>query len=222
MSKTDSDIKAVQEAKAAAARIKQTAHVLEERHKVLSKERDVLMHAVASANEVLTNMRRLVDEKGAEFIKDFGSTFVRHLSGYTELRGPGDSRERVIRPHIPHLPDGYLGRFDALCAVLPDLLKDRLEQVIRGSGAAFGLPKEARAAKVAELDASIAQVEALHTELVDGAANVGIEIPLLPAVRTRREKEALRLRRERELEAERARGVYVPSGASIVTETVTP
>jgi len=206
--KANDDIKAVQAAKEAATRIKSTAAALEQRHQALAKELMQVVQAARHQDEVLVEMERLVDQAGASFPADFGRTFVRQLSGHRELRGPGDARERIVRPHLPTLPDGYLGRFESLCALFPELVKARLREVIQGSGARFGLPAEARAAKVAELETQVAEVERLHSELVDGAAEVGIELPLLPAVRERREAEALRLRREQELEAERARGLY--------------
>ena len=206
--KQNDDLRAVQAAKAAAANIKATAKALEDRHRTLSKDLERIIHADRAQEEVVAEMERLVDQAGAAFPADFGRTFVRQLSGHTELRGPGDARERVVRPRLPELPNGYLGHFNSLCALFPDLVKVRLREVIAQSGANFGLPAAARAAKVGELEAAIADVERLHTDLVDGAAEVGIELPLLPAVRERREAEALRLRREQELEAERARGLY--------------
>lgn len=213
--KQNDDLRAVQAAKAAAANIKATAKALEDRHRTLSKDLERIIHADRAQAEVVGEMERLVDQAGAAFPADFGRTFVRQLSGHTELRGPGDARERVVRPRLPELPNGYLGHFNSLCALFPDLVKVRLREVIAQSGANFGLPAAARAAKVGELEAQIAEVERLHSELVDGAAEVGITLALLPAVKQRREAEARQQAREAELAAERARGVFAASGSSL-------
>jgi hypothetical protein len=202
------DITAVRAAKDAAGRVHAGEQSLRVKHKALVTERRKIIQAARCLEEVLVNAARLVDEAGAKFIDRFAQRMVRELSGYTEQRGSGDERREVAaRAHLPILPDGFFD-FGGLCGMVPALMKERLADVIRRSGANFGLPTEARAAKVAELDAGIAALEALHTELVDGAGEVGIALPLLDTVAKRREDEARTLAREQELAAQRAAGIY--------------
>jgi len=112
-----------------------------------------------------------------------------------------------VPPQLPHFGDGNI-KFHELCGLVPGLMKARLKEVIRGTNVKFGLPAEARARRLAEVDVAIAEVEAQHTALVEAAAEVGITLPLIESVRARREAEALKAERERVLEQERAAGIF--------------
>lgn len=209
--KENDHIKTLRAAKAAATTLTETAAALSAQHETLLTERRSVVEASGSLDEVLVNMRRLVDEASVRLSDRVALTLVRTVSGYTEQRHGGTADQRIVHPHLPPnrygaLPDS-LGLED-LCALAPELMKSQLERVIRASGARFGLPSAERVTKLAELDAQIADIETQHTELIDGAADVGIVLPLLDSVKERRETIARREARDRELAAERAAGVF--------------
>jgi hypothetical protein len=209
------DIKVLKAAKDAAVKLTTAERDLRERHGALNEERRRVFHALRSRPDVLANVDRLVDAAHERFWFDRGPGWLTALSGHREIvvEGLGTDRERErVRTVAPTLPDvhglvnapGAL-RVEDLCGLIPDALKANLRAVINAMPEAqFGLPDEARPAKLAELDAAIAEVEARHAELVDGAAEVGLQLALLPAVAERRKAEALRDARERARGVERA------------------
>jgi len=203
------EMKALRDAKAAAAKVTETEQSMRDRYATLVTERTTIATASPSLDELLTNARRLVDEAAARWAERCAREVVRTIGGYTEAHGPTGTPDRVVAPSLPRNrygsePDS-LGLED-LCGLAPALMKERLEQVIRGSSARFGLPAEARAQQLDELDRQIAELASQHSELVDAAAEVGITLPLLEAVRARREAEARRIEREQEIARQR---VYV-------------
>lgn len=208
MSHQTDHIKAIRDARAAAVKLTDTEKSLRAQHAALVKERTSVVETIRSLDEVLANMERLVDQAASKWGSDFGRTVAIEASGYTEIRS-GGLPDLEVRPRLPPFPGGGNRlNFEWVCALAPSIMKTRLAEIIRQSGANFGLPAEARVAKLAEMEAQIAEVEAQHTSLVDAAGEVGITLPLLNTVRERREAEALRLERERELAAQRAAGIY--------------
>lgn len=206
--KVSTEIKALREAKDAATKLVTYAQALRQQHAALVTERDAHVSAHGSQDEVVANMTRLVDAAAAQWATDYTPTLVRELSGFVEQAGINPVRERHAPPRLPAFPWRWLD-LPALCALAPSVVKAQLTLILQAAPAAsYGLPAEARASRLADLAEQIAALESQHMELVDGAAEVGIVLPLLDAVRERREQEARRLEREQELAAERAAGIY--------------
>jgi hypothetical protein len=208
--------KAIRALKDSALKVADTEPAIRERHSVLTSERSRTWSAPGSRDEVLANNVRLVDTTCAGWRQDHGAMVLRQLSGYRELRvqAVGTDRERefesVVRPCLPSF-HGVLQApgaltFRDLCGLAPAVVKDALSAMIAATPeSAFGLPEAKRTARLAELDAEIADVERQHTELVDAAAEVGIHLPLLDTVRARREKDAKARAIEQARQAERAK-----------------
>lgn len=209
-SKPADDLKALAAAKKAAAALTEHEQELRKRHAERASERQNVQLALRPRDEVLANASRLVDEAAAQWAKDFGHTVTQELSGYIEVDTDrrGNIVERVRRPRLLYMPADRID-FAMLCALAPDALKGTLRSIVQAqSPATFGLSDTARAERLAVLDAEIAEIERLHSELVDGAAEVGIALSLLPAVAERRHEAAQRAAREAELAAERAAGIH--------------
>lgn len=201
-------------AKEAAATLKAHADALADRHQALVKDRTAIATASPALEEILANMQRLVDEASARWNESHTRVLIDFIGGYNEPWSTGGVR--TVPPQLPanrpHEGRDAIG-FEELCGLAPELMKARIERTLRAADPApYGLPVDERTRRLAELDAEIAEHEAAHTQLVDAAADVGIPLPLLPAVRARREQEAAEavrqaeLARQRELAARRAGG----------------
>ncbi len=214
MSQPD-EIKILRAAKEAAVKLTTLEQTLRERHATLQQQRHHLFNGLRSRAEIVVNATRIIDEAQARWWRDRGAACLAALSGRDELRVSGIGteleRERVrhVAPQLPTIESlvaapGALTLTD-LCGLLPDVVKGNLRAAIEAiPDERFGLSGEARTAKLAELDAEIADVERRHAELCDAAAEVGIALPLLPTVQERRTEQARRQERERELATARA------------------
>lgn len=215
--KTEDALSAVRTAVAAAKTVTSAEAELRAQHAALRIERKGIIDAAASEAECVANLGRLVDAKAEEWARAHAAACVRALSGETEVRGTAPPYiERRVPPRLPSWGDiqGTL-RFEDLCGLAPALVKARLSEVVRDSGARFGLPAEERKARLAALDAEIASLEDQHVQLVEGAASVGITLPLLDSVAKRREAEASEVERAARLVADRERGVFPAGGLSV-------
>ncbi|MBX7185020.1 MAG: hypothetical protein K1Y01_07730 [Vicinamibacteria bacterium] len=208
--KTDDALVTVRAALAAAKTITQAEDELRAQHGALLYERKSIRAAYASEDEVIANAHRLVDEHAEKWVGTHGTGIVRQLSGHEKHRGDGSSRQVRVVPSLPSFGDlqGAL-TFHDLCALLPEVMKKRISEVVHLSGARFGLPEKERAAKLAEIDAAIAAVEEQHQAIVAGAADVGITLQQLDAVRERHEAAARQAALDRELAEQRARGEFL-------------
>jgi hypothetical protein len=215
--------KLLKAAKDAAAKLHATEHTLRSQHGALSRERDRTWSALASREQVLDQAARLVEDAAARWRQEHAAGWVRQLSGTRDIRvdriGTPQEREREVRvaPQLPTVQSGLHApgvlTFDALCGLAPQVITNSLHAMIRSlPDERFGLPEDARAARLAELDAQIAGVEAEHTALVDAAIEAGIELRYLPAVAQRRQAEAQEREREQELAAQRAAANTVTAG----------
>ena len=149
-------------------------------------------------------MESLVDSKSKDWAATFARHIVRHVGGHQRQGVADTTRMYHAPPQLPRFGDGRIGlTIEDLCGLDPQRVKDRLAGLIRQSGARFGLPAKDRAAKVAALDKEIGETEVAHTELVDASAEVGITLPLLEPVATKREREQELQARAAELEEAR-------------------
>ena len=207
MANTNDDLKALKSAIEAGRKLRATEEALRAEDARLGREIKAIEHANASQEEVIDAMRRLVNQERARFL-EFGRGLVSSLTPHSEARGRNDSTLRKVPPRLPNFSLDGKATVDFVIGMLHKHVAESLEEVIRECGANFGLPAAERAAKLAELTEQRTVVQRQHTELVDAAAEVGIVLALLPAVKERREAEALELERQRELEAQRAAGIY--------------
>ncbi len=216
-------LQAVAKAKAAIGELATTEASLREQHKNLLRARQRTQSQIRSVDEVVASMEQLVDEVAQRWGQRNGKTLAKECSGYM-APGVASGRMRPVKPNLPRLSlsDSGALRLDDLCAFVPDLLKERLAAMIRASDAPFGLAAEAQAAKLAELEQEIVEIETEHTATVDAAAQVDISLPLLDAVRVRRQAEQAKADREREEAELRRKGLYPAGGASIAGATVVP
>jgi hypothetical protein len=209
---SNDDIKDIKASIEAAKRLTATHERLTRQHEKLTVEHQQLTYAIQSRPEIVANMERLVDERAAQWASDHGRSIAQACSSYLEERGtaPTDRRTERVQPRLPDFPtrSGAVD-FHTLCGLVPELMKARLRIVLDGVGDEFfGLAPADRAARLTELEAQIASLEARHTELVDAAAGVGITLALLPPIQEQRDEQA---RAEaRELARERARAEAMP------------
>lgn len=206
--RTEAALDAVQAAVAAAKTVRSAEAEIRTQHEALLKERKGIRSGYASEAEIVANLNRLVDQRAAEWARDAGARTARSLSGETEFRGH-PLKEHPVPPNLPRWGDlhGTL-TFDDFIGLAPEVVKARLAAVVHNSGARFGLPAAERAARLAEVENAIGEAEAQHEALVSGAAAVGIDLPALPAVAERRERERAEKATADALAEERARGVY--------------
>lgn len=212
MKNTTDELKALRAAKAATASLNEAEAGLRAQHTALLQEKKMIGLSLASKEEALANMNRIVDAKAAEWAKGRGVGIARDVSGHKDVF-EGTTRERFVHPRLPHWGDAHgTIHFEDLVGLVPNLIKERLAEVIAQSGARFGLPAEAKAKRLAEIENELTAVEAQHLALVEGAGECGLKYELLAVVRERREAEALATQRAAELAADRARGIFTVQG----------
>lgn len=165
---------------------------LREAHRSALVERKRACDGRPPIDEVVANMRRLVDEAAARWGNDRHYSMLIDFGGGMELRTDGSIRER--RPQMHSLGN----HVDSLIGLAPGLIKDRLEEILRSQSYEAGAPLADRPRLIAEADVRIREIEDQHSALVDAAAHLNppISLELLPAVRDRREHERIQARRE--------------------------
>lgn len=180
------ELAALREAKAATAKLRQSAADLAAKYAALVAERERVKRRLAPVEECIANVRRLVDEARDEWVRKNKGRIARSLSGGMDF--VGDS-ERLVKPALPKFdPPPYSLTLEDLCGIAPDLVKASLERAVRGSGADHAASAGAREKRLAEIDAELRLLEEQHTSTVDGAAEVGLELDLLPHVRAARDR----------------------------------
>jgi uncharacterized membrane protein YqiK len=196
------ELQQLREAAAAAAKLAQRDQELRAAHKAAIAERHRVHFAPPPTEEVLANMRRLVDEAARAWLAENAGAIAEAFAGRTDERPSGPHVTR--RPSLWRRPGHFLDVPD-LCGLAPEAMKARFEEAIRRRDARAGLPPAERAERVAELDRRIAAIEESHTTMVDAAARLPqpIDIPLLETVRSRRSAEREAKRRAAEVEAAR-------------------
>lgn len=186
---TDGALRRLQAAREAAETLTNAERELRQRHKELTKERRKTEHAPPSEAEVLASMEAVVDRAAAAWRERVAGAVVRQTGGHWTSRGEGDTRERWLPPSLPVFGAGRELSLEDLAGLTPNAVKASLAATIRGYGAErFGLPADQRRERIEELDREIGETEEQHTTLVDGAAEVGIELALLDDVARRREQ----------------------------------
>jgi hypothetical protein len=184
-------------ARAAIAKLKQADQQLRDEYEALVKARSLLTDLPAPVDEVVRNMHALVDQKAAELVDDCRHGLIRAFSGRLELERDGTFT--TVRPQLYLPPDQTKRWFFDWYLFAPELVKARLEQVIRGKAYEAGGPMADRLRLIQEADERILAKEDEHASLCDLAASLDppIRIELLPSVSERREQER-RTREERD------------------------
>lgn len=170
---------------------------LRDMHAAVTRERDAIVSRFEPVNIVIANMRAEVDAAAQHFAAEYGMSMLLDFSGRMELQ-----RDGSLTPRRPRLWWSHEElQFRHLCGLVPDLVKTRLEEIIRGvSLTDVGLPLNDRPPAVAAADERIRAIEDEHAALADMAAemNPPIRLQLLEPVRQRRDSERARQAREAE------------------------
>lgn len=214
MSKTSdfSEIEAIRAAQAASADLHKRSNLYRDEHARLISHRRHVADAPPPPDEVVANMRRLVDEQAATRQRDIARQAVYSMGG--SLRVTPSRTEKVVKPALLRLHDLDVMHFDDLCGLVPELVKAGLEAIIRAHEYVSGGPLADRQAELAVIDADIAEIERSHTALVEAAASLepAIIIPLLATVRQRREHEQSQRAYAREIEPGMPKSMWPRSG----------
>src|SRR5262249_37588946 len=96
---------------------------------------------------------------------------------------------------------GQLSSLQMLAAFAGDAFAAGLKKAARAKPFTPGLPLRDRLKKLRELDRAIADNTRSHTEIVDGAAELGIKIALLPHVERERRATVIREGNQKESHA---------------------
>jgi len=201
------EIQQLQQARAAAASLSQHDRRLQSSLREAIANKDRILSAPAPVEETVQNMRAAVAREAAECTEKHGFSIARAFGGGLSLATNG-----VIETRRPQMPDinGDSNRlsFSDLCGMLPDLMQDRLDGIIRAElrHVPCGPPLLERGPLLEAAEQEIRRIEDEHTALVDSAASLDppIVIALLPTVRARRDSEAIQQRRSEEQRAARA------------------
>lgn len=153
-------------------------------------------------DEVVANMRRLVDEAAARWGNDRHYSMLIDFGGGMELRTDGSIQER--RPQMHSLQRVSL---DSLIGLAPELVKARLEEILRSQPYEAGAPLADRPRLIAEADVRIREIEDQHETLVNACGQLDPPITLrhLTPVQERRDRESLEARREADRSEEERR-----------------
>ncbi len=164
--------------------------------RTLHAERQRVQSQIADAGDptdaVVATMRQWVDSQAAEHAGPGYAAGLRSVfSQGLERSGAAWRVTPASRPWFAS-DDGLT--FGQLVALVPDLVKARLEALIRSVEESSPGPVSARLAQVEALDREIREIEDRHSELVDMAASLTPPIVLqhLEPVRQRRETERRR------------------------------
>lgn len=164
-------------------------------HAAAVQDRTRLLGLLEPVDVLVATMRRAVDEAAGQWAAEHASSIASAFSARYRLEVDGRYREER-----PSLWDYYCRdlRFADLCALAPELVKARLEQIVRSHSYDAGPAMAERPAAIEQATARIIEVERQHEAFVDAAASLTppVRLELLPPVRERREREAARAQRE--------------------------
>lgn len=150
---------------------------------------------------VVDNMRVQVDEYAEAWVDKSRAGILEAFSG--ALESTPDGTMRVNRPRMFRLPDFGRLTFNDLVGLAPEVIKMRLEEILRAVHYEAGPPLAERPPLIAEIDARLVALESEHEALVDdaGALDPPIALDHLPTVRQRREAAASRALHDAETNA---------------------
>lgn len=205
------ELKAIRDAQRAAQSLAQVEHDLRDRHTAMVAERGTVAKLLRPREEVLADMRRLVTDHAQQWASQNAGLVTLAFAGHIDTSAGHEARAVYRKPHLPELytsatQPGVLTVRD-LIGLAPAAVMAQFEACIHAMPAdRFGLPKDRRTQRLADLDAQISDLERQHTEIVDAAAEVGIEMTLLAPVAARRAEVAREAERTRLLNDARAKG----------------
>jgi len=164
-----------------------TAKGLRDEHARLEQERITLISAKPPREDIAATVNAEVDRLGRAWLDVAGAAVLGELAGGVEVDGHGQFVR--ITPGVLGRDFGPLAGYvtlASLCAIVPDLVKTGLAQVLDAVPYTAGPPMAERAGRIAAVDERIADVEREHAILVDQAAAVGVSMEHMPGERARR------------------------------------
>lgn len=197
------EVQVLCDAQDAAGKLFQRDAELRAAHAAALSARKRIASSPPPTEEVVANMRAVVDEHAAKWLLDNSWAITLAFAG--ERRAQRDGSVTQQRPTLWRRAGHFLDVPD-LVGLVPEMMKVRFEAAIRSRTAEAGPEADERARIVAELDGKIAAIERTHSGMVDAAAALTppISLSLLESVRARREIELERQKRDGEA-AEAAR-----------------
>ena len=199
---------------AAADQISGAVAPLETAHATKVEERRRLLELPPPPDAIVANMRRLVDAQSERFQAESRGELVQSCSGGYEsrLQRIDDFEVAVVHDQrAPQLPDALLYhdlKSWQVVALLAEVIKPKLEAIIRSEPYKYGPPMAERPALLEQLDREIRAIGDRHEALVEAAVKRSIPITHLPAVLVRRlaaDRRAEAQERVREAQAEQER-----------------
>jgi hypothetical protein len=189
---------ATEAARVGTVRLSEHDQLCRQAHAAAVKAHKRLLAASPPPDEVVANMRALVAKKCADRTTYHARGIVQAFGGTREeniLTGQLDYRKPSL--YRPAADSGRL-TFEDLIAFLPNLVADRLEQIIRAAPYEAGAPEAHRPRLIAEAVEKIRAIESEHSALVDAAAQLDppIVLQLLPSVQAARERENEKAKRQ--------------------------
>jgi hypothetical protein len=174
---------------------------LRAQHAAALQERSRLTSSPPPLEEVLANMEQVVDRAAAAWAEEHGQSLLRNLGPGLRMKADG-----ALTPERPGFPSYFVTNpftLTHLVGLAPDIVKQRLRQILSGVEYQPGPATADRERLLVEADAKIAALEHEHEQLVleAGALEPPVTLELLPSVKVRRQKEARRAEltaRERE------------------------
>jgi hypothetical protein len=170
-------------------------------HLELERERNRILQASPPVEDIVAAMRDVVDRDAAAWANDKAASFRGAF-------GPGlEETEGAFRARRPSWPQWFAPHinFHELVGLFPELVKARLEAIIRADVYEPGAALAERTLLLADVDRRIAELEHAHEQLVDvaGSLTPPVKLHCFPAVAARREREAMQRQRDEQTAAER-------------------
>lgn len=179
---------------------------LRTRYEALTKERKRTVATMENKSTIKARISAAVDQAGARWRKETAHSIISGLSAHQ-----GKSA-------LPALSELSL---HALCALVPELVRESLAAVVDGHDYVEGPPAEDRADILARIDAELAEVCEAHEALVAEAAILGIVVKDLPDAAARRlEAERETQREELRRQSEERQAMLGPNPMLISTQEV--
>ena len=181
-------------------RIREADEAMRAAHAAAVLKRDAIAGAIPPVDELIGNMRAAVAEAIDLEPQVRPRTVIEAFAG--ELNSRGDARRS---PGLPFFAHALTLRDWA--ALAPEMMTDIFEAYLKRHASKTGIHKADLPAAIAEADLKVQQIEIEHTSIVDAAAEAGLTLALLPAVRERRDNEARAAELQRDRQARKAEAI---------------
>jgi hypothetical protein len=159
-------------------------------HTMVTHDRRSIIGDAEPVDLVVAHMREGIDRLSQRWANEHRSLIVEAFTA--RLReSRGDGRVSVSPPRGRFDIASSSTLLDTLCGLVPEMVKEALEDIIRSTPYKSGLPLDDRLPALRQLEEAIRAIEDQHTALVDEASAVDppVVLKLLTPVRDRREEE---------------------------------